>query len=539
MKKTLKAAFLAAFIITAVNFPAGATHIVGGDITVKSVGGNSFEVTLNLFHDCATGLAFDPTVTIGIYDKVTNALQQNLILPLVDSLLVPLGDTCYTPPGMCVRKKRYFGTATIPNNPNGYYLAWIRCCRNANIDNIVNPNSSGNIFYAEILNPVIGNSSPTFVTYPDAYMCQNFSNLDDFKATDIDGDSLVYSLSLPLDCSSSGYCTLTVPAPLPSPKPYSTVVWQAPYSASNIMGDPAMAINSNTGILTTKPPTQGLFVFCVRVQEFRAGVQIGEIRRDVQYAVLPCTFPSVSVSGPNPICLGQSTTLSAAGTGNYLWNTGATTAAIVVQPTAVGTYTYSAVTTINANCHVSADTVITVLVQPTAMFDLTTMISCTGTITELKDLSTDAATWAWDFGDGTTSTLPNPGHTFPASGTYTVSLQVTNGPCTDFYQNVLTVSTSSITMTQANVFTPNGDGINDCFQPNITGSLVDPNADCFSMEIYDRWGIQVFISSGGLNVCWDGNTKSGTKAKDGTYYYVIKFGETTYKGYLALLREKK
>ncbi len=540
MKNVINSALFAFILFVSAQNPALATHIVGGDITVQSQGSNNFNVMVTLFHDCATGLAFDPTVTVGVYDKVTNALQQTLIMPLVDSVLVPLGDTCYTPPGMCVRQKRYYITANIPNNPNGYYITWIRCCRNANIDNIVNPNASGNVFYAEIPDPALANSTPSFVAYPDAYMCQNYTNSDNFAATDVDGDSLVYSLVQPYDCSSNGLCGSANPAPLPSPVPYSYVVWLAPtYSSTNIMGDPAQSVNNQTGILTTKPPTQGLFVFCVKVEEFRAGVKIGEIRRDVQYAVLPCSLPVVSISGPNPICLGQSTTLSAAGGQNYIWNTGATTQNIIVQPTSVGSYSFSAVTTVNPNCHISADTVITVLMQPTALFDLTATTTCLGTITELVDLSQNATNWHWDFGDGDTSNLADPGHTFPPNGTYTVTLVVSNGPCTDTYQNTVTVASGTVSITEANVFTPNGDGVNDCFQPFMSGTLVDPSADCFTMKIYDRWGIEVFESSGGLNVCWDGKTKSNMKAKDGTYYYLITFGETVLKGYLTLLREKK
>ena len=538
MKIFIRSFFLSVFIFLS-SISANATHIVGGDITIKSLGSNNFEVNVTLFHDCATGVAFDPSIPVGIYDKVTNALVLYLTLPLVDSLQLPLGDTCYTPPGMCVRKKRYMTTTNIPNNPNGYYVVWVRCCRNANITNIVNPNASGNIFYTEIPDPALASSTPTFKSYPDAYMCQNYPNLDDFSATDVDGDSLVYSLSEPLDCASNGLCSSVNPSPGPGPVPYGLVVWNAPYAFNSMLGDPAMAVNSKTGKLTTNPPTQGLFVFCIKVEEFRAGVKIGEIRRDVQYAVLPCTVPTVTLSGPNPICLGQSTTLTAAGGQNYLWNTGATTLSIVVQPTAIGTYTYSAVTTINPTCHISADTAITVVMQPTAMFAVKKTISCLGTITEIIDQSQNAATWNWNFGDGTTDSTANPAHTFPANGTYTVSLAVTNAFCTDFYQNVITVATTSVTLTDANVFTPNGDGHNDCFQPYIAGALVDSTADCFSIEIYDRWGIQVFKSSGQLNVCWDGNTKSNTKAKDGTYYYLIKFGESIYKGYVALLREKK
>ena len=42
------------------------------------------------------------------------------------------------------------------------------------------------------------------------------------------------------------------------------------------------------------------------------------------------------------------------------------------------------------------------------------------------DVNGDIVSWAWDFGDGTTSSMQNPSHTFPATGTYDVSLMVTD-----------------------------------------------------------------------------------------------------------------
>jgi PKD repeat protein len=43
------------------------------------------------------------------------------------------------------------------------------------------------------------------------------------------------------------------------------------------------------------------------------------------------------------------------------------------------------------------------------------------------DLGTGQPTnWAWDFGDGTTSTEQHPTHTYTAAGHYTVSLTVSN-----------------------------------------------------------------------------------------------------------------
>src|SRR5262245_49487016 len=45
-----------------------------------------------------------------------------------------------------------------------------------------------------------------------------------------------------------------------------------------------------------------------------------------------------------------------------------------------------------------------------------------------SDASTGSITaWAWDFGDGTSSTLPSPSHIYASAGTYTVQLSVT-GP---------------------------------------------------------------------------------------------------------------
>lgn len=65
---------------------------------------------------------------------------------------------------------------------------------------------------------------------------------------------------------------------------------------------------------------------------------------------------------------------------------------------------------------------------PIAKFD--TSYSCS---TPLKrnfiDSSIGASSWTWDFGDGGTSTQRNPAHTYAASGTYPVSLTVSDGSC--------------------------------------------------------------------------------------------------------------
>ncbi len=62
--------------------------------------------------------------------------------------------------------------------------------------------------------------------------------------------------------------------------------------------------------------------------------------------------------------------------------------------------------------------------RPTAIFSFVTD-GLTATFTdESTDPDNDITTWAWDFGDGSTSTEQNPVHTYAEAGTYTVSLTV-------------------------------------------------------------------------------------------------------------------
>lgn len=63
-------------------------------------------------------------------------------------------------------------------------------------------------------------------------------------------------------------------------------------------------------------------------------------------------------------------------------------------------------------------------------------------------------------------------------------------------------------------FTPNNDGVNDCFKPSGDNIVVD------IFEIYDRWGKNVFSSATGI-YCWNGTYKSAL-CEMGTYYYFVK-----------------
>jgi len=64
---------------------------------------------------------------------------------------------------------------------------------------------------------------------------------------------------------------------------------------------------------------------------------------------------------------------------------------------------------------------------PVAEFSADKTESCDGAIAFTDESENDPTEWAWDFGDGNTSTLQNPSHTYLVNGTYTVELTATNG----------------------------------------------------------------------------------------------------------------
>lgn len=202
------------------------------------------------------------------------------------------------------------------------------------------------------------------------------------------------------------------------------------------------------------------------------------------------------------------------------------------------------VTIFDANgCTSTGTAVIPTSIQPTALFSYTPAVTCEGISYAFTDHSLNAVTWLWNFGDGTTSTAMNPVHTFPYNGTYNVSMIVTNPPCKDTFNTVITIGdmTSGIVVDpKTNVFTPNADNKNDCFHPSIHDAVslapVDTLVDCMFLQVFDRWGVKMFESDSKVT-CWDGNVqKTGKPATDGTYYYIAKLGKTEIKGYVTLLR---
>ncbi|MCT4582057.1 MAG: gliding motility-associated C-terminal domain-containing protein [Flavobacteriales bacterium] len=270
-----------------------ASHIVGGDISVQWQSQNNYTITVRVYRDCENALVSMPSdVEVGIYEIGTNnQIATYTINRTTLNNNLSFGDACYTPTDICVDEGIFVSnTITIPDFAAGYYLSTQLYARNSIIDNIDSPGSTGMTFFAEIPDPAFGqNSSPDFGAYPsDAYLCVTGVKEFSFNLTDADGDSLVYSLVDPLASIGTSDGTNAGSGAYPY---YSSITWDTGFSLANICGgSPAMSINSQTGVITAAPNVIGVYVFAVRVEEYRNGVKIGEVRRDVQYASLACTL---------------------------------------------------------------------------------------------------------------------------------------------------------------------------------------------------------------------------------------------------------
>lgn len=247
-------------------------------------------------------------------------------------------------------------------------------------------------------------------------------------------------------------------------------------------------------------------------------------------------LPTITASNDVLICDNASVTISATGGVSYAWSpaTGLSSTS-VANPTATLTspVTYTVVGTDANGCTNSDQILVSINPKPIAAFNSdSTFASCNGIQVDFKNESTFSDSYFWSFGDGTTSTLDNPTHNFPFASTNNVTLIAgNNGICFDtLVQAVALNPLASYLENVPNVFTPNGDNINDCFSFSGLGDF----AACTSIKIFDRWGTLTYSSSD-IGACWDGK-KGGKEVPIGTYFFIIDVSGMQLKGTVSLLR---
>ena len=280
---------------------AHADHIMGADITYTCLGSNTYSLQLKIFRDCS-GIPMGNSISVDIFSPTCGS--QFVSLNLVPSHSSPgngrpngfdgvvITPTCPGQPDVCnndpganygIEEYIYKGNVTLTCAANDYTVTWTSCCRNFAITTLNNPGGTG--FYVNTnLNNTLQqcNSSPNFLTRPTPFICINQVVNYSHGVSDPDNDSLVFSL---VNCQQSSGGSPT------------SVNYAASYSGTNPLTATGLSIDPSSGALVFTPTAIQVGVLCVKVEEYRNGVKIGETVRDMQFRVINCPTNPPVVSG--------------------------------------------------------------------------------------------------------------------------------------------------------------------------------------------------------------------------------------------------
>lgn len=239
-----------------------------------------------------------------------------------------------------------------------------------------------------------------------------------------------------------------------------------------------------------------------------------------QVTVTVNALPNISAGADQTVCLGTQVTLSGSGGVTYSWSNGVNNG-VAFNP-ALGSTVYT-VTGTDANGCTNTDQV-TVNAVPVPTADLNSagpLSGYPGLSVTFTNNSSNATSYLWDYDNGDTDATndinQNGSSTFNSPGVYTVVLTASNGICSDTAQmQVIVLPFEPLVVHVPNVFTPDGDGVNDEF-------MIDTeNAVSMNVIIVNRWGDFV-AEINDLTSSWDGTSK-GKEMSEGVYFFKYAIG---------------
>jgi gliding motility-associated-like protein len=264
-----------------------ATHIFGGELLYRYISGSQYRITLTLYGDCS-GSAFpslatsDPTIVLykgsQFRDSIHLQLDPNSVEEVSAVCPKDLWNTSCkggTLPGVT----RYAYTAIL--NITGFDSNWrfifsgfmgisTYAGRSNAITNI-NQGTAGSssIMYLEAtLNNTAGNNnSPQYTTIPTPYYCNNITQQYNQGASDIDNDSLVFSLT-------------------PALEKGNTVTYTSPYTPTAPMATSNFSFNSVNGQMNFTPNLVQDALVVTHIDEYRNGVLVGSSMREMTFIII-------------------------------------------------------------------------------------------------------------------------------------------------------------------------------------------------------------------------------------------------------------
>ncbi len=291
----LKLFFIAAFTLSIGVQRSSASHAAGGNLTYTHLTGNQYLVHFTYYRDCF-GIPAPTSVTVNIESIACNVLAQTFNAPEIGTG-VEITYPCSTSTTTCsggaapgIQRHDYEVTIAIPGQCPDWRIWVYDCCRNAAITTLTGASGDGIYIEARLNNSQTDDSSPQFNIDPILFVCTGANFSFNNGAVDPDGDSLVYSFIAPRTDANTN------------------CAYNPGYSVTNpISSSPSVSINSATGDVSMFPTAIEVGVMVVLINEYRNGVLIGSVMRDIQIYTVACNNTAPSVTGIN-------------GTGNFQTN---------------------------------------------------------------------------------------------------------------------------------------------------------------------------------------------------------------------------
>ena len=293
LKRSLFFVFVIIFSLQA--YKGRASHAAGGEIVYEWLHDSTYKIIYKFYRDCS-GLSAPSVVPLCYYNTCTNqswSTTLTSVSTLPDgspngspvSLGCPgVGTTC-TNVGSIVpgyREWWYATQITLPSRCSQWKFSTSISARNGSI-NLGSGGPVGDFYTEAILNNVVaqGNSSPYFSVKPVPSICINQPYTYNNGAVDPNSDSLSFELIMPLMPGSS--CGSTPSALSFAPGIPSYNLTNNPFQTNN-----TFLLSTSTGQMTFTPGLTGANTVSLRVNEYRNGIFIGSVIRDIQVQVINC-----------------------------------------------------------------------------------------------------------------------------------------------------------------------------------------------------------------------------------------------------------
>lgn len=312
MKKT---ALILLLLLAAIVHPEKifASHAAGGEIVYEWIAGSTYRFFFTLYRDCS-GIAEPDTVQLCFTDPCNTNLnftaqalkvtgQNGTVQPLCPGYKTQCDTTTSITPGF--KKWVYSAVVTLPAQCSSWKVGAYIDTRNINVNL-----DAMYAFYVETMmnntTPYQGNSSLYFTQWPLPFVTVGVPTVFNNGAVDPNSDSLTTELIMPR--TVTGSCTNA-----PTTTAFASV--QTPYPNYFLPQNPIQTYNTfltnlQTGAMSFTPQLLGAGVVTARVKEYRNGVLIGYVDREMEVQVGSYgsgSAPTFGVSAPGVIqaCVGQ------------------------------------------------------------------------------------------------------------------------------------------------------------------------------------------------------------------------------------------